>query len=319
MRALVLDQSVRLLTNQPPPVAAPGEVLVRVTRAGICETDLQLIKGYMGFRGVLGHEFVGVAETGPYAGRRVVAEINCACRRCPTCLAGFATHCPNRTVLGILNHDGAFADLIAVPQLNLHLVPDSVPDDVAVFTEPVAAAFQIPVQVAVRRTDRVIVLGDGRLGNLCAQVLATLSEAVTVVGKHPEKLALFAAMGIATELLSDAPAERAADLVVDCTGSKTGLPTALRMVRPRGTVVLKTTVAGEQTMAWAPLVIDEVTLVGSRCGPFDRALAALERGEVDVRSLVSDRFTLTDGVRALSRAQEHGVLKVLLDVSDLPI
>jgi threonine dehydrogenase-like Zn-dependent dehydrogenase len=163
------------------------------------------------------------------------------------------------------------------------------------------------------------VLGDGRLGNLCAQVLATLSDRVTVVGKHEEKLALLASMGIATELLSAALRERAADIVVDCTGSTTGLPTALRLVRPRGTIVLKTTVAGEQAMAWAPLVIDEVTVIGSRCGPFAQALAALEQGQVDVRPLISDRFTLTDGVRALARAQERGVLKVLLDVSEFPI
>lgn len=315
MRALVLDQGVRLRTSQPVPVAADGEVLVRVACAGICETDLQLIKGYMGFRGVLGHEFVGVAESGPYAGRRVVAEINCACRKCETCRNGLPTHCPNRTVLGILNHDGAFADLIAVPQQNLHLVPDSIPDEVAVFTEPVAAAYQIPAQLEIRRHDRIVILGDGRLGNLCAQVLATRCDDVTVVGKHPEKLALLASMEIATVLLSDALPDRTADIVVDCTGSRTGLPTALRLVRPRGTIVLKTTVAGEQTMAWAPLVIDEVTLVGSRCGPFDQALAALEQKQVDVRSLISDRFSLTDGVRALARAQESGVLKVLLDVS----
>ena len=314
MRALVLDQGVRLRTSQPVPIAADGEVLVRVTWAGICETDLQLIKGYMGFRGVLGHEFVGVAESGPYAGRRVVAEINCACRTCQTCLDGRPTHCPNRTVLGILNHDGAFADFIAVPQHNLHLVPDSIPDEVAVFTEPVAAAYQIPAQLEIRRTDRIVVLGDGRLGNLCAQVLATMSDGVTVVGKHEEKLALLASMGIATELLSAALPERDADVVVDCTGSTTGLPTALRLVRPRGTIVLKTTVAGEQTMAWAPLVIDEVTLIGSRCGPFDRALAALEQGRVNVRPLISDRFDLSDGLPALDRARQKAVLKVLLEV-----
>jgi len=314
MRALVLDQSVRLRTSQPAPIAADGEVLVRVTWAGICETDLQLIKGYMGFRGVLGHEFVGVAESGPYAGRRVVAEINCACRKCETCLGGSPTHCPNRTVLGILNHDGAFADFIAVPQHNLHLVPDSIPDEVAVFTEPVAAAYQIPAQLEVRRNDRIVVLGDGRLGNLCAQVLATMSDDVMVVGKHEEKLALLASMGIATELLSAALPERAADVVVDCTGSTTGLPTALRLVRPRGTIVLKTTVAGEQTMAWAPFVIDEVTLIGSRCGPFDRALAALEQGRINVRPLISDRFNLSDGLPALDRARQKGVLKVLLEI-----
>lgn len=315
MRALVLDEDgVRLDSDRPDPVPAAGEVLIRVLRAGICATDLQLIRGYKGFRGVLGHEFVGVAESGPYAGRRVVGEINCACWNCDTCRSGLATHCPNRTVLGILNHDGAFADVIAVPERNLHLVPDALSDDIAVFTEPVAAAFQIPAQINVQRTDRVVVLGDGRLGNLCAQVLAGLADDVLVVGKHGEKLALLEAMGISTALLSDSLPKRRADIVVDCTGSESGLPTALTLVQPRGTIVLKTTVAGSQTLAWAPFVIDEITLVGSRCGPFDQALAALEQGLVDVEPLIADRFNLSEGVRALERAQEKGVLKVLIDV-----
>jgi threonine dehydrogenase-like Zn-dependent dehydrogenase len=316
MRAIVLDDGVHFRTAQPSPTPAEGEVLVRVSVAGVCETDIQLVKGYMGFRGVLGHEFVGIAETGPYAGRRVVGEINCSCWQCETCRRGFSSHCPNRTVLGILNHDGAFADLIAVPQRNLHLVPDSLPNDVAVFTEPVAAAFQIPAQIAIGRNDRVVVLGDGRLGNLCAQVLAGRSSRVLVVGKHPEKLTLLDDRGISTALLSGDLPERGADIVVDCTGSETGLPTALRLVRPRGTIVLKTTVAGAQTLAWAPFVIDEITLVGSRCGPFDQALAALEAGEVNVRPLVSERVGLSEGTRALERAQAKGVLKVLIEVTE---
>jgi threonine dehydrogenase-like Zn-dependent dehydrogenase len=315
MRAIVLDDQVSLSNRRPSPAPNPDEVLVRVIRAGVCETDLQLIKGYMGFRGVLGHEFVGVAESGPLAGRRVVGEINCACWKCDTCRMGLPTHCPSRTVLGILNHDGAFADLIAVPQKNLHAVPDSLSDDVAVFTEPVAAAFQIPVQLTVRAKHRIAILGDGRLGNLCAQVLARFSDHVLVIGKHPEKLAILKSMGIATTLLSDAIEPRSFDLVVDCTGSESGLPAALRLVRPRGTIVLKTTVAGQQTLAWAPFVIDEVTLVGSRCGPFDRALDALEKGHVKVEPLISDRFDLSRGLDALARAQTKGILKVLLDVS----
>jgi threonine dehydrogenase-like Zn-dependent dehydrogenase len=315
MRAIVLDDQVSVTTGRPAPTPAEGEVLVRVIRAGVCETDLQLIKGYMGFRGVLGHEFVGVAESGPMKGRRVVGEINCACWKCETCRIGLPTHCPNRTVLGILNHDGAFADLIAVPQRNLHVVPDSLSDDVAVFTEPVAAAFQIPVQLTIGEQDRIAVLGDGRLGNLCAQVLARLTDHVLVIGKHPEKLAILASMGIATTRLSNSLEERAFDVVVDCTGSESGLPTALKLVRPRGTIVLKTTVAGQQTLAWAPFVIDEITLLGSRCGPFDQALAALERGDVQVKPLISDRFDLSRGLDALSRAQTKGILKVLIDVN----
>jgi threonine dehydrogenase-like Zn-dependent dehydrogenase len=314
MRALVFDQTLDLRTGYPSPSPLDGEVLVRVQCAGICETDMQLMKGYMGFRGVLGHEFVGVAETGQFAGQRVVGEINCACWTCETCRRGDATHCPNRTVLGILNHDGAFADLIAVPERNLHAVPDSLPTEIAVFTEPVAAAFQIPAQVPVTTNDRVVVLGDGRLGNLCAQVLAGLSDHVLVIGKHPEKLGLLDEAGIETALVTDAVDQRAFDIVVDCTGSPTGLPSALTLVRPRGTIVLKTTVAGEQTLAWAPFVIDEVTLVGSRCGPFDQALEALEQGLVDVRPLLSARFALDDGLAAMQRATERGVLKVLLDI-----
>ena len=315
MRAIVLERDeVRVDPVRSDPGPAADEVLVRVTRAGVCETDLQLIKGYMGFRGVLGHEFVGVAESGPLAGQRVVGEINCACWQCDTCRSGFPTHCPNRTVLGILNHDGAFADLIAVPQRNLHRVPDSVPDDIAVFTEPVAAAFQIPAQIAIAGTERIVILGDGRLGNLCGQVLASMADDVLVVGKHREKLALLEGLGLKTALLSDSLPERCVDIVVDCTGSESGLPTALKLVRPRGTIVLKTTVAGTQTLAWAPFVIDEVTLVGSRCGPFDRALDALEHGLVDVEPLITDRFNLSNGVMALQRAQQQGVLKVLLEM-----
>ena len=315
MRAIVLERdtlSHRL--DYPDPTPRDGEVLVRVLRAGVCETDLQLMRGYMGFSGILGHEFVGVAQSGPMKGQRVVGEINCSCWKCPTCQAGAPSHCPNRTVLGILNHDGAFADVIAVPQRNLHVVPDDMPTDVAVFTEPVAAAFQIPAQMTIHRHDRIVVLGDGRLGNLCAQVLTHLSKDVTVVGKHEEKLALLKTLGIKTALLQDFSASRDVDIVVDCTGSPTGLPTALTLVSPRGTIVLKTTVAGEQTLALAPVVIDEVTILGSRCGPFDRALTALATGEVDVLPMISARYGLADGIAAIEHARTKPVLKVLIDV-----
>jgi threonine dehydrogenase-like Zn-dependent dehydrogenase len=316
MRAVVLSRDNRLSSRHdyPTPTPREGEVLVRVLRAGVCETDLQLVKGYMGFSGVLGHEFVGIAESGPLKGRRVVGEINCSCWACPTCRAGRPSHCPTRTVIGILNHDGAFADLLAVPQRNLHPVPDSIPDDVAVFTEPVAAAFQIPAQISIGRRDRVVVLGDGRLGNLCAQVLARLSSNVTVVGKHSGKLALLQGAGVRTKLLADVEPDHNADIVVDCTGSPTGLPTALSLVRPRGTIVLKTTVAGEQTLALAPIVIDEVTIIGSRCGPFDRALSALGAGDVSVLPLISARYGLSDGLAAIEHARTRPSLKVLIDV-----
>ena len=319
MRALVLDSDgISLQVDQPMPARGDGEVLVRVVRAGICDTDLQLIAGYMSFTGVLGHEFVGIAEEGSLAGRRVVGEINCNCQRCPTCLADRPTHCPHRTTLGIAGHDGAFADYIAVPQHNLRVVPDTVPTDIAVFAEPVAAAYQIPLQLPLNRGDHVVVLGDGRLGNVCAQVLAGTCDSVLVVGKHPEKLALVGALGICTTLLADLPTDRVADVVVDCTGSDTGLPTALALVRPRGTIVLKTTVAGTQRLPWASIVIDEVTIVGSRCGPFDRALAALENGSITVKPLISARFDLSDGLRAMDVAKQPGTLKVLIDIALAP-
>ncbi len=314
MRAIVLDGGVRFRTDYPDPIPRNGDVLVRVLSAGICETDLQLIRGYMGFHGVPGHEFVGIATTGAFAGRRVVGEINCSCQQCPTCRRGLPTHCPHRTTLGISNRDGAFADMLTLPERNLYPVADSMPTDVALFTEPVAAAFQIPAEIAIHRTDSIVVLGDGRLGNLCAQVLARFSDDVLVIGKHDEKLQLVKALGIRTARLGEVVPERRADIVVDCTGSESGLPAALEFVRPRGTIVLKTTVAGTQTLAWAPFVIDEITLVGSRCGPFDQALAALESGRVVVRPLISERFSLDRGVEALESARTRPVLKVVLDV-----
>lgn len=320
MRALAFDGSaVQLEADRAEPRPGQGEVLVRVRRAGVCETDLQILNGYHGFRGVLGHEFVGTALGGAFDGRRVVGEINCSCWACEMCVtAGHPGHCRHRTVIGIVGRDGAFADLVAVPERNLHVVPDAIDDDTAVFTEPVAAAFQIPTQLDIRHDHRIIVLGDGRLGNLCAQVLASVSDHVLVVGKHPSKLAILRGMGIDTRLLATTPPgpDRSADIVVDCTGSPTGLPTALTLVRPRGTIVLKTTIAGEHSLSLAPVVVDEIAIVGSRCGPFDRALDALAHGLVDVRPLVSDRFGLEDGVRALERAGQPGVLKVLIDATD---
>jgi threonine dehydrogenase-like Zn-dependent dehydrogenase len=317
MRAVVLTNTgIHLDTERPEPLPQAGEVVVRVLQAGICETDLQLIRGYHNFRGVLGHEFVGVALDGAFKGRRVVGEINCSCHACDTCRAGRPGHCPHRTVIGIVNRDGAFADRLAVPERNLHAVPDAVSTEAAVFTEPLAAAFQIPAHVDIRPGDRVVVLGDGRLGNLCAQVLAGLTDDLTVVGKHPEKLARLNARGIATRLLTEA-ADAQADVVVDCTGSETGLASALELVRPRGTVVLKTTIAARHSLSLAPAVVNEVTIVGSRCGPFDRALDALAHGAVDVESLISDRFDLSAAPQALARAAEPGVLKVLLRASEL--
>jgi len=317
MRAVELnDGAVRFRADYPQPQPENGEVPIRVLRAGVCETDLQLVNGYMNFRGILGHEFVGMAETGKFAGRRVAGEINCSCGDCEFCRNGLGNHCPQRTVLGILNRDGAFADYVSLPERNLHPLPDEIDTDAAVFVEPLAAAFQIPAQVPLHPQQRVVVLGDGRLGNLCAQVIARSGCRLTVVGKHAEKLALLKKRGVETALLREFPMNRDADIVVDCTGSPTGLPTAVQLVKPRGTVVLKTTTAGTQTLSTAPFVIDEITLLGSRCGPFPAAIEALQNAEIDVRQLIADRFPLSEGVAAIRRAAEPGVLKVLLDVAE---
>jgi threonine dehydrogenase-like Zn-dependent dehydrogenase len=314
MRALRFDgQSARVL-DVPEPEPNEDGVVVRVALAGICATDLELVKGYMGFRGTLGHEFVGRVEAGPgeWAGQRVVGEINFACRRCPVCAEGLPRHCPSRSVMGILEADGAFAECVRVPLENLHAVPEGLEDEVCVFTEPLAAAFEILEQVKVEPGLDCAVLGDGKLGLLVAQVLQEAGARVLAVGHHPGKLAILARRGIETVLTDDwnlAPTS----LVVEATGSAEGFARALAATRPRGTLVLKSTLADRSHVDLAPLVIDEIRVVGSRCGPFPPALRALETGSIDVRPLISDRVSLADAEQGLRRAAEPGVLKVLID------
>lgn len=315
MRAVVLGDSLQLNTQYPDPDASGDQISVRVLKAGICETDLQLCQGYMGFRGVLGHEFVGIADHGRFAGQRVVGEINCACGDCHACAAGCGNHCRRRTVIGILNHDGAFADRLLVPESNLHAVPDHVSDDQAVFVEPLAAACRIPEQIALHSGQCVVVLGDGRLGNLCAQVLRFHGCQVLVVGKHVWKLNLLKTLGMETALLNDVADTQFADVVVDCTGSPSGLPAAAEMVRPRGTIVLKTTVATEQQLHLAPLVIHEISLIGSRCGPFDKALQLLDQQAIQLEPLISAEYQLEDWQDAFARAVQPDALKVLFQIA----
>jgi len=313
MRALHFDGQVARVADVPLPEWTPGTAIVRVRLAGICNTDLELVRGYMGFRGTLGHELVGEVVDGPDAwrGRRVVGEINFACGACAWCARGLGRHCPQRTVMGIQGADGALAEFVRVPLVNLHCVPDGVSDDAAVFTEPLAAAFEILAQVRVASDRSSVVLGDGKLGLLAAQALAHAGARVLVVGKHAEKLAHVARRGIATTLLADW--DRAAvDLVVEATGTAAGFELALAATRPRGTLVLKSTLAHGAPLNLAPLVIHEITVVGSRCGPFAPALAALAGGTVQVRQLISARYALRDATQALARAAEPGVLKVLV-------
>jgi threonine dehydrogenase-like Zn-dependent dehydrogenase len=314
MRALEWDGRQARVVERAEPRPGADEALVRIALAGVCNTDLEITRGYLGFRGVLGHELVGRVVVGPaeWRGRRVVAEINFACGACDACARGLGRHCPRRRVMGIAGADGAFAELAAVPVANLHAVPDAVPDEAAVFCEPLAAAFEVLEQVRVEPGMRCVVLGDGKLGLLLAQVLSGAGARVVAVGRHPAKLALLARRGIETAL-ADAYGPAGADLVVEATGSAEGFRRAVAAVRPRGTLVLKSTVAEHPTLDLAPLVIHEITLVGSRCGPFAPALAALAARRVDVHSLVSDRLPLARADAALRRAADPGVLKVLVD------
>ncbi|MGH7774168.1 MAG: MDR/zinc-dependent alcohol dehydrogenase-like family protein [Candidatus Binatia bacterium] len=305
--------SLRLDSSYPNPKADDRMALVRVRLAGICSTDLQIFKGYMKFRGVPGHEFVGEVAEGPAGllGKRVVGEINFACGRCRVCASGLRRHCPERRVMGILGAEGSFAEYVALPVENIHIVSETLTDEQAVFTEPLAAAFEILEQVELKPAAEVLVLGDGKLGLLCAQVLQLTGASVTVVGKHQKKLSHLEKLGIRTVMLSDWRA-RLVDVVVEATGSTSGLKMAMGATRPRGTLVLKSTLAEEHTLSLAPLVINEVTLLGSRCGLFPPALQALAQRKISVTPLIEKVYPLSDGIEAVTHAGRAGTLKVLL-------
>jgi alcohol dehydrogenase len=305
--------------DRPRPALVPGEALIKVLQAGICTTDLELRKGYMGFAGVPGHEFVGVLVDAtvatPLLGQRVVGEINAGCAACHYCREGLERHCPKRTVLGILDRPGAFAEYLALPLRSLHRVPAELSTDRAVFTEPLAAAFEVLEQVDVR--GKALVMGDGKLGQLVARVLDGAGAEVTVIGRHARKLEPLAVDGFTTRIVGrDAPPPaRSFPLVIEATGAPDGLEQALRFVTPRGTVVLKSTCAESRPMNLAPVVIDEVTLVGSRCGPFPPALEALARGRLRPEDTIDGRFPLAEAERAFEAAGASGIRKVILEVS----
>ena len=314
MRALYWDgRQLAYNSAYPAPATELQSALVKVHLAGLCSTDLQILQGYMGFTGVPGHEFVGEVSDGPdeLVGQRVVGEINFACGSCEFCARGLGRHCPRRSVMGILNADGAFAEYLAVPVANLHRVPDNLTDEEAVFTEPLAAALEILDQVQVSPGDEILVLGDGKLGNLCAQALRLTGAKVTVLGKHRDKLELVKRAGVRTVLLNDWQ-PRLFDIVVEATGSASGLELALRTVRPRGTLVLKSTIAGNHQVSLAPIVINEINLVGSRCGLFPPALEALNEKRVLVTPLIEKIYPLQEGIEAVSHAGKSGARKVLL-------
>ena len=315
MNALRYETGRLAVTEIAKPQSA-GEALVRVLVSGICNTDVEIVRGYAGFEGTIGHEFVGVVESAPdesLMGRRVVGEINAGCGHCALCAGGDARHCPSRTVLGIHGRDGAHAEFLRLPVVNLLPVPDDVPDERAVFCEPLAAAYGITERVQVEKDTRVAVIGDGKLGLLCAQALALSSRQVLLVGKHPEKLRIVGARGIETATLDEIKGRaREFDVAVEASGAESGFALALQLLRPRGVLVLKSTFHGTTSMDAARIVVDEISVVGSRCGRFAPALDLLLTGAVDVESLISEEYRLGDGVHAMQRATERGVIKILL-------
>jgi threonine dehydrogenase-like Zn-dependent dehydrogenase len=293
----------------------PNEVLIKIRKAGICSTDLELVKGYYPYTGILGHEFVGEvveAEDASWIGQRVVGEINVVCNQCEQCLNGRSTHCENRTVLGIVNRDGTFAEYTTLPIANLHRVPDSVPDEMAVFTEPLAAALEIQAQIHLKPTDRVLLIGAGRLGQLIAQTLALTGCDLRVVARHAHQQGLLKGRGIRSISEEEIQPWRW-DVAVEATGSPSGFSLARKAIRPRGTLVMKSTYKGEMSVNFSSIVVDEINLIGSRCGPFEPALRLMESRQVDPTVLIADEFKLEEALKAFERAAETGVLKVLVE------
>lgn len=317
MRAVVFDKKLYMDPMRADPEPRQAEALVRVHLAGICATDLHITRGYMNFSGVLGHEWVGTVLEGSTAwrGKRVAGEINCICASCEMCLSGLSRHCLNRTVLGIDRRDGAFADLLAVPEHNLHEVPELLSDEQAVFIEPLAAAYQVLAQFPIDKRMTVSVVGSGRLGILIAQVLATTGCKLTVIGRNEKKLLLCEKKGVQAIHVRDLIPKQDRHLVVECTGNPEGLELAMQLVRPRGTIVLKSTCTDPAAPNLAALVVNEVTLIGSRCGPFPEAIDALARQAVEVRSMISRTFPIEKATEAFAAAADPENIKVLLKIN----
>jgi threonine dehydrogenase-like Zn-dependent dehydrogenase len=315
MQALWLENQQLELREVPKP-NRPDEALIRIRKAGICSTDLELIKGYYPFTGIIGHEFVGEVVDAPDAswiGQRVVGEINAVCGTCEACMNDRPTHCENRTVLGISNRNGVFAEYTTLPLKNLYRVPDSVSDEAAMFTEPLAAALEIQEQIKFQKADRVLLIGAGRLGQLIAQTLALTGCDLHVVARNSHAQQLLAARGIKVIADSDVQSQKW-DVVIEATGSTEGFTLARRAVRPRGTMILKSTYAGDMSVNISSIVVDEITVLGSRCGPFEPALRLLETREVDPGGLISDQYKLGDALKAIEKAAQPGVFKVLLEI-----
>lgn len=318
MKALRFDGKLQLVRDADLP-RREGEALVRVICAGICNTDLEIVKGYAGFLGTLGHEFVGRVVESPDAsliGRRVVGEINAGCGECQRCLTGDSRHCAARTVLGIKGRDGAFAEFLSLPPRNLLEVPDSVSDEDAVFVEPLAAALNILEQVKIGNSFDVVVVGDGKLAQLIVLALTRTGCAITIIGRHEKKLALARAYGADHSHLGDLPTQWLGrfDLAIEASGAPSGLASAVKLVKPRGTVVLKSTHHDLTPLDTSQVVVNELNIVGSRCGRFATALDLIAAGDVNLSQLISHRFRLQDGVVAFEQAQLRDVMKVILQI-----
>ncbi|NPV58160.1 MAG: alcohol dehydrogenase catalytic domain-containing protein [Actinobacteria bacterium] len=321
MLGIYFDDGLKLRDDLPDPEPGPGEALIKVMAAGICHTDLEIVRGYMHFRGIMGHEFVGVVEAADdpeLVGKRVVGEINCWCGLCPLCIEGKTSHCAQRTTLGISGRDGVFAEYVALPVANLHVVPDTMPLYSAVFVEPLAACFRILEQVHINPKLGVAVLGDGKLGLLAAQVLRLTGCRLLAIGNYPHKLKILDRLGVRTALQKEIDGGERFDVVVECTGRPEGFELARSLVDPGGTIVQKSTYVESLNVDISRLVVDEIKVVGSRCGPFEPAIRALMRGLVEVQELIDRRFPLEMGLQAFEYAMRDESLKVILEMRTYP-
>ncbi len=319
MRAVVFDNGLKLDKNYAKPSPQKGEALIKVNTIGICNTDYEITKGYMGYKGVLGHEFTGVveeinADDKSLLNKRVVGEINCGCGECEWCNQGLERHCPNRSTLGIWQREGCFAEYVCLPVKNLLEIPENVSDEEAVFTEPLAAALEILEQIHIPPYKKIAVLGDGKLGLMIALALNAAGLDLILIGKHENKLEIAKKQGVKTKLLSDVEIKKEYDFVVEATGSISGFETSLALTKPRGTLILKSTIAASKEFNFAPVVVDEITIVGSRCGQFAPALRLLESGRIDVKPLISDIFELDESIAAFERNKEKSSIKVIVKV-----
>ncbi len=320
MKALVFDSALKLVNDYKTPVPKDNEVLIKTTMAGVCNTDFEITKGYMGFKGVLGHEFVGVVvglgKNAPESllNKRVVGEINLGCNNCSFCAKNLQRHCPNRSTLGIFKKDGCFSEFFTLAAENVIEIPDSIDDVTAVLTEPLAAAYEIVEQVHFKPDSKVAILGDGKLGLAIALIFHALNIDFVHVGKHPEKLKISSNLGAKTLLLDEIRPQDCAsfDIVVEATGSKGGFEKSASLVKPRGTLVLKSTIAANEGLNLAPIVVNEITIVGSRCGRFKPVLRLFEQGKIDVKPLISGIFSVDDFEKAFKENEKKETLKILV-------